>query len=302
MDERLHQQAIQELIRKKFRDKEFLESKYSPQFPVSYEREYQRISNQYMRLLKECIVEEIQPLKEQIMRENGTFRGDGISDFLAAMAAVFESIGVSFKEKEQKFKLKEKIQVLAENTRRYSAKEWKKVVAKTLGVNIMEDYYMGDFFRQEMDKWVNSNVELIKSIPNNTLGEMKQVVREGFDGGKTATTVMKDIQKRYSVNREKAKFIARDQLGKLNADVTKAQQQDAGVKEYIWKTSADSRVREGHKHLNNKTFSWDDPPLVDFKNGRRCHPGQDYQCRCRAKPVLVWKHLNIPVGSTMESK
>ena len=62
------------------------------------------------------------------------------------------------------------------------------------------------------------------------------------------------------------------------------------MEEYVWSTSQDSRVRDSHRRLNRKKFRWDDPPVVDPKTGRRCHPGEDYGCRCVALPVF---NLNI---------
>ena len=35
--------------------------------------------------------------------------------------------------------------------------------------------------------------------------------------------------------------------------------------------------------------------LDDVGNGRKCHPGQDYQCRCCAIPVFDIDNLDLPV-------
>ena len=113
--------------------------------------------------------------------------------------------------------------------------------------------------------------------------------------GKTTTAIVKQIQRTYSVDRRRAQLLARDQIAKLNGDITQQQQQDAGVVEYVWSTSGDSRVRPSHAALNHKRFRWDDPPVVDEKTGRRCHPGKDYQCRCCALPVFNIKTVDLPV-------
>ncbi len=47
---------------------------------------------------------------------------------------------------------------------------------------------------------------------------------------------------------------------------------------YIWRTTGDSKVRSSHAGRNGKTFSWDAPP----QGG---HPGEAYNCRCRAEDV-----------------
>lgn len=299
-DERLRQQAIQEIIRKKFHGHDILISKYTPIFPAGIEREYARVSRQYMRLLKESIEEEIPVLKDQIMKERGTYRADyradGINDVMILLESVLDKIQKRFEEKTQGFGLRRKLESFANLTRKLTIREWKKAVDKTLGINIMEDYYMGEFFQTAIDRWVNENVSLIKSIPADTLGDMRTIVRNGFVNGKSTTNIMKEIQHTYNVGKNHARLLARDQIGKLNASINEAQQRDAGIEEYIWDDCGDGRVRDSHKALNGKRFRWDDPPMVDVRTGRRCHPGQDYQCRCIAKAVFKFETFNAPIA------
>lgn len=176
-----------------------------------------------------------------------------------------------------------------------SIREWKKAVKSTLGIDLMDDYYTGELYRTMMERWVEDNVALIKTIPQESLGRMRQIVLEGYRNGETTTAIVKQIQRTYSVDRRHAQLLARDQIAKLNGDITQQQQQDAGVVEYVWSTSGDSRVRPSHAALNHKRFRWDDPPVVDEKTGRRCHPGKDYQCRCCALPVFNIKTVDLPV-------
>lgn len=300
MNESLQKEAMQEICRKKFHGHDILISKYTPVFPASIEREYARISSQYMRLLKESIEKEIPALKEQIMKERGTYRkdyrSDSINDVMMLLEKILDKIQKRFTEKTQGYGLRRKLEALANMTRKLTIREWKKAVDKTLGINIMEDYYMGEFFQTALDKWVDVNVSLIKTIPADTLGDMRTVIKEGFINGKSTTKIMLDIQHKYNVGKSRAQFLARDQIGKLNASLNEAQQRDAGIEEYIWDDCGDSRVRETHKALNGKRFRWDAPPIVDVKTGRRCHPGQDYRCRCRAKPVFKFGVFNAPAA------
>lgn len=48
---------------------------------------------------------------------------------------------------------------------------------------------------------------------------------------------------------------------------------------YVWTTELDDKVRPSHAANHGKIFSWDNPPDTG-------HPGEDYGCRCRAKPLL----------------
>lgn len=310
MDEQMNKEAIQEIIRKKFHGHDVLVSKYTPAFPVSIEREYARLCRAYMRLLKETMEEELPALKGQIMKERGTYRADGINDVLSLLVEVLDRIQKRFTEKERGFGLRRKLESFANLTRKLTIKEWKKAVSKTLGINILEDYYMGEFYRTAMEQWVDENVSLITSIPSETLGDMRKIIKDGFLNGKSTTRIMKDIQNCYDVKKSRASLIARDQVGKLNAAVTEAQQRDAGIEEYIWCDCGDGRVRDCHRALNGKKFRWDDPPEMWYvtkkgrkvMTGRHCHPGQDYQCRCRAKPVFKFGTFNAPIAGKEGSR
>ena len=63
------------------------------------------------------------------------------------------------------------------------------------------------------------------------------------------------------------------------------------VDRYIWRSSADSRVRAAHAEYDDHIFFWSALP----EGG---HPGQDWNCRCTAEPII---DLNaIPEGATCD--
>lgn len=222
-------------------------------------------------------------------------RHDSLPDFFARVTEVFRKVEEELEKKTSVFGLWEKIEKISNATRKLTIKEWKRAVKHTLAVDISNDYYSGEFYQNEMENWVHDNVSLIKTIPQQALGEMKEIVLEGYQNGKTNTAVMKEIQKTYKTSKSRATFIARDQLSKLNADITMHQQKDAGVDKYIWRTVKDKRVRDRHKDLEGKTFAYDDPPIVDTKTGRRAHPGKDFRCRCYPEPIFEFDTLTLPV-------
>jgi SPP1 gp7 family putative phage head morphogenesis protein len=132
------------------------------------------------------------------------------------------------------------------------------------------------------------NVTLIKSLADYQLNEISDILDEGFATGKRVETIRKEIEDKFSVARSKADLLARDQVLKLNADMAQARQAAAGITEYVWSASADERVRDMHLSLDGSRQSWDDPPATN-EAGDTNHPGQDYQCRCVAIPVLPWE-------------
>ena len=81
--------------------------------------------------------------------------------------------------------------------------------------------------------------------------------------------------------RHRASVIARDQVNKVNGDLTHLRQERVGVKKYIWRTAGDGdRVRPLHRSFANNTYTW----KQGATNG--LHPGMDIMCRCYAEPIL----------------
>jgi len=248
-----------------------------------------------MRILSQTLKENIPAIKEAAKREKlANQRTDDMNDLMAIVQQAFMKMNADVEKRVEAFGLRQKIGLMANMTRKLSVKEWKKAVKSTLGIDLLDDYYLGEFYRSAMEQWVDKNVSLISTIPKDTLRKMKDLVQGGYTSGKTTTFIIKQIQREYSIEKRHARLIARDQIAKLNGDMGKQQQEDAGVDEYIWSTSGDSRVRERHKDLNRKRFRWNDPPVVDLKTGRRCHPGEDYECRCVALPVFNIESIKLP--------
>lgn len=304
MDERRLQRMTAERTKKRFGSHEVLYSKYTPRIPESAEREYIRTVNAYMRILKEELEQEIPKLKESYKHDRDAEakerrRADGASDLIVAITQAFNSIKNNLITRTEGFGLRKKLEVLANMNRKLTIKEWKKAIKATLGIDIREDYYLGDFYIELLEQWVEENVNLIRTIPEDTLDKMKDIVYDGFANGKTTTRMVRDIMNAYRVSRRRAQLIARDQTAKLNGRIQQAQQQDAGITEYIWCTTGDERVRESHRKLNGKKISWQDPPVVDERTGRKCHPGQDYQCRCIGRPVFN-RNISLPIADNTE--
>ena len=67
-DYRLHK-ITAERTKKRFGSHEVLYSKYDPQIPASAEREYIRLANQYMGILKDELEKQLPKLKEVYKRE-----------------------------------------------------------------------------------------------------------------------------------------------------------------------------------------------------------------------------------------
>lgn len=139
---------------------------------------------------------------------------------------------------------------------------------------------------EEIADFTREGVDLITTMSRDYFDQVQLKIEEGFAAGRRSSSIAKDINERGEVSESRARFIARDQVAKLNGRLVQKRQSDLGLKSYIWRTSGDSRTRESHRRLEGQVFRWDDPPVVDEKTGRREHPGGDYNCRCTAEPNI----------------
>jgi SPP1 gp7 family putative phage head morphogenesis protein len=167
---------------------------------------------------------------------------------------------------------------------RYNKDEWRQLVRSQYGVDPTKED--PERFNALLAQWSRNNALLIKDIPTKTMNQIQQLSTQALLSGKTVSDMTSEVYdimaERTDVTDSRAKLIARDQVAKLNGQLTQQRQRDIGVEGYIWRTVGDERVRDTHEEVDGQYFSWDNPPSETDDN----HPGEDYQCRCWAEPVL----------------
>lgn len=151
-------------------------------------------------------------------------------------------------------------------------------IEKSLGTKVHSEA----FAEKMKGHFIQSNVNLITNMSEEHIAKVQSIVDRGVASGARHETVAKQIYKSVDVSKARARLIARDQIAKLNADMTRLRQESVGVTKYEWQTAGDQRVRATHKANNGKIFRWDKPPK---KTG---HPGDDINCRCQAIAVVAF--------------
>lgn len=136
-----------------------------------------------------------------------------------------------------------------------------------------------------IQKFRSDNLGRITSLVSDQISELRGLLEEAETGSWRVEELRERIRERLDVTRSKADFLARDQTLKLNGQITRARQTQAGITHYTWSTSGDERVREEHEDLDGTIQAWDDPPVTNA-DGDTNHPGEDYQCRCVAIPIV----------------
>lgn len=143
--------------------------------------------------------------------------------------------------------------------------------------------------------FVRRNVGLVKSVGRDQLERLETAIREADKTGLQVAPLRQQIQESFALPRARAELIARDQVLKLNSQITQERQKAAGIDTYIWTTVKDERVRgrpgglwaasqANHWALDGTRQRWSERPITNPVTGARHHPGEDFQCRCQALP------------------
>ncbi len=151
---------------------------------------------------------------------------------------------------------------------------------RRLGIDVRKEPVLGKL----TDRWRTQNVDRITSVSEDQLSKVEDILREGF-AMRPEELAEKLFDQIDGVTKSRLEFIARDQTLKLHGQIVQHRQRAAGIEKYIWTTSNDERVRPMHDDLEGETCDWDDPPEIN-EEGDTGHPGDDYQCRCTAFPIL----------------
>jgi len=171
---------------------------------------------------------------------------------------------------------------------------YEELTSRVLGVNPLQHE---PWLNESMKLFVRENASLIQTLPTEGLSDIEQMVYRESRRGLSPKDMRAKIREEFEVTEGRARVIARDQVGKFNANLTEKRQTNLGITEYIWRDSGDGRVRSqsntkgysDHSHLDGTKQKWSDPPVTVFKGkraGERNHPGEDIQCRCWADPVI----------------
>jgi len=152
--------------------------------------------------------------------------------------------------------------------------------------------------RRTMAEEYSENMKLyIQKFADKEVMSLRDAVEENAKEGYRFDKLIPSIKKRYGVTVRKAKFLARNETSIFMSKYHEQRYAEAGVTEYIWSTSHDIRVRpapgthgsDNHRVLDGRVFSFANPPVVDPATSRKANPGQDYNCRCVAIPILADK-------------
>lgn len=248
--------------------------------PVRIEQQYAKILRGVVdginAELKGRIADELK--SEVAAREDG-YRADDLSAVLRAIRSLATGNipGLSF------------VRSIGDSVRSAIDGNWQKAINQAIGVNVA---LPGTDMSANVDAWAEENTALITNLAQSYLSKVTTAVNSGFRDGLSWRDISKNIRAETGVAKRRADLIARDQVATMNMQVTKQRAADLDIKQFVWRTMEDQRVRgnpsgrypkakPSHYARNGKTYNWSDGAGSQDK-----FPGKAINCRCYAANVI----------------
>ena len=170
------------------------------------------------------------------------------------------------------------------------------------GQNMSLDY---SWWSDTKALWEQENYKLITSLNEEYIKKLNSVVINGVQNGVEFEDLVKQIQDlNTNMTGARARLIARDQTGKLQGLISKAQQTSIGMTTYYWINIGDRKVRgrpdgiypkaTDHWSIGGMLCSWSNSTVYSDDLGVtwkprpqswiQMHPGMAIQDRCTAAP------------------
>jgi SPP1 gp7 family putative phage head morphogenesis protein len=253
------------------------------QHPIAFEVDFAKYLKQMAEAAKKQIDEKLVTRLPFIVRSASVSRGDERADaYTDDLNEIFRTIKATLGNQFTEEQIRHAIKSKGLNIANWNRKQMTAALSSALSVDI---FMAEPYLNAELIGFVNRNVNLIETRPQTYLKNVEQTVAQGIRSGMRVEQLKGVIDDKFKPAMNHAELIARDQVGKFNGDLNHLRQKELGIRKYIWRTVRDERVRPYHADLEGTVQSWDEPPVVS-RDGRREHPGGDFQCRCQAEPVL----------------
>lgn len=136
------------------------------------------------------------------------------------------------------------------------------------------------------DATIAENVGLIKSIPQEYLKGVQQLVWNSVTQGHDLHALTEGLKERYGVTRRRAAFIATDQNNKARSTLEKVRRQELGITQAIWMHSGGGRhPRQSHVNMDGKPFDIE-KGMYDPSVDEHIQPGFLINCRCTSRAII----------------
>jgi len=159
-----------------------------------------------------------------------------------------------------------------------STRQTVRAVAGAVGVDVRPYMVLADI-QGPLRVAIGQNVALISRLNGDTAARVQAILLDGFNNRRSKAEIARALRETMGISDRRARLIAKDQIYKLNSEITKIRARQLGVKKYKWRTKRDSRVRKTHRAREGRTYTY-------AKGPRTGPPGYEINCRCHAEAIL----------------
>lgn len=310
-------------------------------YPHSSEIKYMKmIRKQVGRVLKNIVNDTVRTDLPRWIEEKARFDSvenradtwiDDINQLIVKLNVSIRDIFGSAEEPPEESEIWGFLLVIALGVFAFNEKQWNKSVKNILGFEFVTDTAWWNDVR---DAWASENYTLIKSLSEDYIGKVNEVIYRGVRDGLSYTEIIKELRSTYGNvfgprkdgKMSRVELLVRDQIGKLNGLITKNRMQEAGGNFYIWQTGMDERVRgrpggrypkaiPSHWIMQGKICRWDNNSVyadegdVDDKGNLIWKsrtgsmpiaiPGQEILCRCTG--LIYWNAILEEIDGEIEA-
>jgi SPP1 gp7 family putative phage head morphogenesis protein len=133
-----------------------------------------------------------------------------------------------------------------------------------------------------MQTSVDRNTSVIAGFADDIRQRIERVVYDASIARVAITTLKKRLTEEFIAAEKRARLIARNQTSRLNADLNRLRQEQAGITRYRWLTMHDERVRPLHNEIDGRIYRWGEETGAE----QGLPPGYPVNCRCVARGIV----------------
>ena len=157
-------------------------SKIDPEYPQWAESKMRAIENRRLKELRTVVRESMPEIMSIIAEEQETgpesIRHDGDSDMVRRIQNRFRIMRDRLSRRLKTDPLERDVRRCADYTDRRQLKEWQRSVRATLGIDIHDDFFLGERYDLMLKRWVEQNVSFITSIESGYFDDMESIVTD----------------------------------------------------------------------------------------------------------------------------
>lgn len=293
------QLALQAKKKRRTRTARIPRAKGAVRIEEQYARGVGKIFGEIREAIREGLLKQLPSIIRQAELERPRADSKRLDDYLSELRGLFRATRASVGRLATNKLVRSLTEQVSNEVKGLSENNIKSAFKASIDVGNISG---GDaFVDQQIEVFIENNANLIENVKEELLTEVERTVSEGIRRGERFEDIANKIlarakdkegfRGRFKKAETRAKFIARDQVNKLNGALNQARQESLGVKKYIWRTAKDDRVRDAHQ-LEGAVFEWGKNTGVSA-NGRKVskprgslNPGEDFNCRCYAEPYI----------------